>query len=202
MPCSFWPSASRSWQPPSHFGSWLAVWSLPCSLWPSVTRSGWSASHHAFSPLPWYLLPPPLLAMRGLDFLVLFCSCSFLPGLSPACSPWLLGLWPELLWLSWASVWVALPVRSFLFWVFLNRFLHCRRSLLGFGLSCPSVRASVRVAAWMFVFEATFPLRFMYSVQSNRPRLQILRVWGPGGGVGYRPSLAKCWCRHSLTKIN
>ena len=70
--CSFWPSTSRSWQPPSHFGSWLAVWSLPCSLWPSVTRSGWSASHHAFSPLPWYLLPPPLLALRGLPCSLLF----------------------------------------------------------------------------------------------------------------------------------
>ena len=134
-------------------------------------------------------------------------ACSFAlvralpPGSFPVCSPWLLGLWPELLWLSWASVWVALPVRSFLFWVFLSRFLHCRRSLLGFGLSCPSVRASVWVAAGSFVFEATFPLRFVhYNVQSNRPRLQILRVWGPGGGLGYRPSLANCWCRHCLTQ--
>ena len=47
-------------------GSWPAAWSLPCSLRPSVTRSRWSASHQAFTPLPWYLLPPPLLAMRGL----------------------------------------------------------------------------------------------------------------------------------------
>ena len=133
-------------------------------------------------------------------------ACSFAvvralpPGSFPVCSPWLLDLWPELLWLSWASVWVALPVRSFLFWIFLSRFLHCRRSLLGFGLRCPSVRATVWVAAWMFVFEATFPLRFVYSVQSNRPRLPIPRVWGPGGGLGYRPSLANSWCRHSLTK--
>ena len=72
LPFSFWPSASRSWQPPSHFGSWLAVWSLPCSLWPSVIRSGWSARHHAFSPLPWYLLPQPLLAMRGHPCSLLF----------------------------------------------------------------------------------------------------------------------------------
>ena len=46
-------------------------------------------------------------------------ACSFVlvralpPGLITACSPWLLGLWPELLWFSWASVWVALHVRSF-----------------------------------------------------------------------------------------
>jgi hypothetical protein len=62
---------------------------------------------------------------------------------------------------------------SFLFWDFLGRFLHGRRSLLGFRLSCPSVQASVWVVAW-FVFEATFPLGFMYSVQSNPPRLQVL----------------------------
>ena len=34
-----------------------------------------------------------------------------------------------------------------LFWVLLSRFLHGRRSLLGFCLSCPSVQASVWVAA-------------------------------------------------------
>jgi len=31
------------------------------------------------------------------------------PGSFPACSPWLLGLWPELLWLSRASAWSAWP---------------------------------------------------------------------------------------------
>ena len=40
----------------------------------------------------------------------LFCGCScsrLLPWLFPVYSPWLLGLWPKLLWLSRALAWLA-----------------------------------------------------------------------------------------------
>ena len=161
------------------------AWSLPSSSRPSVTRSGWSARHQAFTPLPWYLLPPLLLALRGHPGSLLFvlvrlgCAPDLFPhgrrsilGLGLGCpSVWApsslgcdlfvlfkvflarflqgskrlsvsLGLWPELPSGSGSGLGCGL--------FFLSRFLHSRRSPLGFGLSCPSFQAAVWVAACFF----------------------------------------------------
>ena len=122
--------------------------------------------------------------------------------------------------------------RSFvfvLFWVFLCRFLHGRRSVLGFGPSCLSVQASVWVAAcfpasvsawpsvslWLWpvllfgsgsLLGCSFSRRLFHQIRvectavestSSSNYKNSSKLWARGG-VGYRPSLATCRCRHGL----
>jgi hypothetical protein len=93
----------------------LGGWSLPCSFWPSPLGLGCLPATLARGLLPGHRLAPCDLRSLGLgglpvtrpshlhpgacyrrrswrreDTLAPFCSCSFLPGLSPACSP---GFW-------------------------------------------------------------------------------------------------------------